>query len=656
MAVFFNHRTAFHALRLPARGNRRHGDRQRKVLIMASTSYWADKYIEGKCTGEQAVRKIKAGQRVFIGSSCGEPQHLVMELSKAAAAYADIEIVRLLSLESTPLTLIADKSRGQVLNIRSIYLGSAQSKGLAKNKRFITPMNLSAVPRLFQSRKLPIDVALIQVTPPDDFGWMSLGVSVDVTLAAALSADLVIAQVNPKMPRILGRSFIHVNDVDVFVEHEEDLLTIEKNAESEAANQIGRLIARLIDDGSTLQISLGTTPTATMLALSEKNDLGVHSQFLTEDMMYLYSRGVINNRVKGFNEDKMVASLAVGTENLYEFLNDNPAIEFYPSDYVNDPSIISRHHRMVTLNVAMAIDLTGQVACDALPNNHFSGISGILDFMRGAAQSEGGKSILMLTSTTSDGKSRILPAMDNTAIVVPRGDVQYVVTEYGAVNLFGKSLQERALAMISIAHPDFRDELFHAAKNMGLLGSDRTLSKSIRGIYPLKLEELISINGEEITIRPAKPVDERRIQEHFYHLDKKDVIARFFHEKTRFVRDEMENISQIDYIKDLTLIAVVGEFGFGKVVAVGEYLLDENSNMAEVAFSVSRKYQARGLGWRLMKKLAETARENGIAGLFAYTSAQNRGMIKLFKKLPYETTTAVEDGMLLLKCRFENVA
>ena len=623
---------------------------------MAMSSYWADKYIENQRTGREALDQIRPGQRVFIGSSCGEPQHLVRELSNASEFFQDIEIVRLLTLETTPLTLIANKTRDQSLNIRSFYSGSARPKALARTKRFITPIHLSAIPRLFNSRLLPIHVALIQVSPPDDFGWMSLGVSVDITLAAAFSADLVIAQVNSQMPRVLGRSFIHVNDVDFFVEFDEPLLTIGDHPEVEAANAIGKLIARLIEDGSTIEISLGATNKATMLALSDKNDLGVHTQYLTDDMMRLYSRGVITNRKKGFNDGKMVASSAIGTEDLYEFLNDNPAIEFHPSDYVNDPAVIARHNKMVSMSVPMAIDLTGQVAADALPYNHFSGVNGMLDFMRGAVQSKGGKSILMLPSTSSQGKkSRILPSLENTAVVIPRADVHYVVTEYGAINMFGKSLQERAMAMISIAHPDFRDELFHKAKETGLLSAERTLSESIHGVYPIHLEETIEIGGEEITVRPAKPVDKRRIQEHFYNLEKDDVVARFFHDKTSFVQDEVEGVSQIDYVNDLTVVAVVGEFGFGRVVGIGEYLLDPATNVAEIAFSISKSYQGRGLGKILLNKLLESARENGIAGFIAYTSPQNKGMIKLFKRLPYKLNTFFDGDILTLDCKFGQV-
>jgi acyl-CoA hydrolase/GNAT superfamily N-acetyltransferase len=620
---------------------------------MASTSYWADAYVEKQVSAVAAISRIKPGQRVFIGSSCGEPQHLVRALSEARERLADLEILRLMSLESTPLTRGSTEGDAS-WNLRQFYLGSARPRALAEKARYITPMNLSAIPGLFRSRRMPIHVALIQTTPPDDFGWLSLGVSVDISLAAAMSADLVIAQINPRMPRVLGRSFMHLNEVDLVVPREEPLLTVEPGPETEAGRTIGRLIARLIKNGATLQINPGTTPEATLLGLADKNDLGVHSQFLTESIMHLFARGVINNRHKGFNNGKMVASTAIGSENLYEFINDNPAIEFHPSDYVNRATIIARHHRMVALNVAMAMDLTGQVAADALPYNHFSGISGMLDFARGAALSEEGRSILMMPSTAMQGaKSRIVPRLNDIAVVVPRGDVHYVCTEYGLVNLFGKSLQERALAMISIAHPDHRDALFDAAREMKLLSRKRVVGDAIHGVYPLRLEENFEIDKMMVTIRPAKPVDERRIQEHFYGLESKDVRSRFFHNKKSFARSEVGLVSQVDYVNNLSILAVVGEFGFGQVVGIGEYLYNPATNMAEIAFSVSSAWQGKGLGRLLQDKLAQGARDNGIAGLVAYTTPVNYGMVHLFQCLPYKVHSTLENGMIRLSCRFD---
>jgi acyl-CoA hydrolase/GNAT superfamily N-acetyltransferase len=620
---------------------------------MTFTGYWADDYIKKKKDVREAIQMIKSGQRVFIGSYCGEPQYLVKGFAEGSGRLSDIEIIRLMSAETTSLTMIANKTRDQRLNIRSIYLGSAKSENLAKNMRFYTPMNLSEVPRLFKKRLIPINVALIQVRPPDDFGWMSLGVSVDVTMAAAQSADIVIAQVNSQMPMVLGQSFIHVNDVDAIVEYDEDLLTISSVPIPQRADMIGKHIARLIEDGSTLQIGLDTTSQATSLALSKKNDLGIHSQFLTVDMMRLYSMGVINNKKKGFNNGKMVAGCAVGTKNLYEFLAINPAVDFYPFDYINDIDIISRHNKMVSMNVAQYIDLAGQVSCDALEYNLYAGVSGIPDFVRGSNRSKNGKSIIMINATAKDNKeSRIVPMLNNTIVTIPREDIRWVVTEFGVANLYGKSTQERALAIISIAHPDFREELLFEAKKMGMVGPDRILGESVRGVYPVRFEETIRIAGEKILFRPAKPVDERRIQEHFYQLEKVDVVSRFFHEKTRFVRQEVQGMFQVDYIHNLTIIALVGESGFDKVVGVGSYYFESSDNMAEVAFSVSKEYQGKGLGKILIRKLAEAAKENGILGLFAVTVPGNKNMIRLFRKLPFKVRSVLGDD-LTLSCRFD---
>ena len=621
------------------------------------TLRWPDDHLQKRTSPQGAIRRIQSGQRVFIGTASGEPSCLVKELAAQASRFADLEIIGLFYQEFSPLTLIAHKTECDCFNIRSFYLGSVKTRTLAKNKRFITPINLSAVPRLLKSRQIPVHVALIQVSPPDDFGWMSLGVSVDITLAGAQSADLVIAQVNNRMPRVLGHSFIHVNDVDVMVECDEELLTIADPPESPASRRMAEHVAKLIDDGSTIQISLGAAPRATLLELADRKDLGIHTRYLTDAIMQLTAQGVITNRKKGFHEGKLVASAAIGSKDLYAFIHDNPGIEFYPSDYVNNPGIIARNHKMVALNVAMAMDLTGQVAADALPYNNFFGVSGIMDFIRGAADAPEGKSILMLPSTTLDGKSsRIVPFLENIAVVVPRGDVHYVATEYGIVNLFGKSLQERAMALISIAHPDFREDLFCQAKKIGLLGPERSLSESIFGIYPLKVEEIREVKGKKVFLRPAKPTDERLIQEHFYNLDKDDVFSRFMHEKLLFPRHDMAEMYQVDYVGNMTIVAVVGEVGVERIVSVGAYFFEPARNTAEVAFSVLKDWQGLGLSSLIIRKLADAARENGISGLTAYIQPNNQRMIKLFQSLPYKVNASFDEDMLSLSCKFDEPA
>ncbi len=612
-------------------------------------------YLKKRVSLENALDLIKSGDRIFVGSACGEPQYLLNGLCNAIDIFADLEIVRLLSLETAPLTLIANKTRKTKLNIRSFYLGSATTKALARNKRFMTPVNLSAIPMIFKTGKIPLNVALIQTSPPDESGYMSLGISVDISLAAAQSADILIAQVNSRMPAVFGRnSMLHISEIDALVEYDEPLLTLSSYPEIKSADIIAEHIARLIDNGSTLQIGLGTTSRAVMLALSEKNDLGIHTQHMTDDIMHLILKGVVTNRQKGFKNGLSLAGASIGTPELYDFLNGNESIEFCPSDYINNPGIIAKNNKMIALNVAVAMDLTGQVSADAFPYNNFCGVNGMQDFIRGAAQSRGGAPVIMLTSTSRDGKkSRVSPILEETTVVVPRGDVHYVVTEYGAVNLFGKSLSERAVAMISIAHPDFRDELFYRAKEMGLLTSHEYSSKFMNSVYPVNLEEKIKIKGAEITVRPSKPVDERRIQEHFYELDIEDVVARFFHKKRTFIRKEIKDISQIDYKNELTILAVDGEFGFGRIVGIGEYSLEPQTNIAEVAFSISKDFQRRGIGKILLNKLANAAKDNEIKGLVAYIASGNTGMTKLFYSMPYKITSSRENEALTLKCRFD---
>jgi len=612
-----------------------------------------EKYRSKIRTAEEAVRMIKSGQRVFVGSSCGEPQHLVNALMDNANHFLDVEIVRLLSLESSLLALLADEHKGHRFHVRSIYQGSDYTRGLRANRRFITPITLSAVPGLFKKGLLPLHVALIQVSPPDNNGWMSLGISVDVTLAAAQSAATVIAQVNPRMPRIPGHSFVHMDEVDWIVEKEEDLLSAFDLPQYDSAGEIADITANLIDDGATLQLGLAELSGPIARALASKNDLGVHTEILSDDLMELQSAGIVTNRLKGQNEGKLLASGAIGSKDLYQSLHNNPAIEFRPSDYINHPISISQNQNMVAVNFARTMDLSGQVYADALPQNHFSGVTGMFDFVMGASMSPGGKSIIVIPARSIDGKtSRIHLNTGGGSIVIPKGYVSYVVSEFGMANLLGKNIEERAMAMISLAHPDFRNELFDGAQEAGLIDRNRTLNESLFGVYPARMEEARKFGGQKVTFRPAKPVDDRLIQEHFYQMEEKDVQARFFGTRRSFFREDMEGLAQVDYINNLSIVAVTGEAGFEKIIGLGEYVLEQGT-VVEIAFSVSKGWQGKGIAGVLLEKITEAAREKGFTELVAYTLPTNIGMIKLFKKLPYRTETAIEDNTVILKCSFE---
>jgi len=605
---------------------------------------------------EKAIGTISRGKRVFIGSYCGEPQHLVNALIEHTDHFSDVEVVRFLNLEGSLMGLVADETQGRCYHVRSIYQGSGMIKGLTASRRFLTPMNLYTVPSLFQKRHIPIHYALIQTAPPDAFGWLNLGISVDITLAAAQAADVVIVQVNPRMPVVPGYGMIHVDDVDFIVEHEEEILSVYPTPEIKSAERVAKLLSSLVEDGSTLHISPGFTPELISAALGDKKDLGIHSLMILDVMKELASLGVITNRKKGFNEGKMVACAAIGSDDLYHYLNGNPAVEFRPCDYVSNPVMIARHHKMTAINRVTSVDLKGQVAADGIAQNHFADVAGLVDFSRGAAMAPGGKSIVVVQSTSDDGTaSNIVLEQAAGTVAIPAADVTYVVTEYGAVNLFGKNVQERAMAMISVAHPDFRESLFEQARREGLIGQERKLYESQFGVYPAWLEEVLTIAGQKVTLRPVKTSDDRLIQEHFYEMDEKDIAKRFFGRKHHFYWDEMKDMFIVDYTKNCSIVAYLGDEGYGRIIGIGGYFL-EGSGAGEVAYSVARDWQGKGIAVRLQQKVVDAALANGLTGLDALVLKENFSMLALFKKLPYQIRTSYEDGILTLKCRFDEPA
>ncbi len=616
--------------------------------------YSMDEYLQKRRSVQEALSGIRSGQRIFVGSLCGEPQHLVNTLLEQRRRYNDLEILRLFSLEGAITSSLADQEYGHDFTIRPIYEGAGSSEEIRVGRRFLCPMNAYLIPRLFRSKQLPINCALIQVSPPDQHGWMSLGISVDITKAAALAADVVVAQVNPLMPRVSGPTFLHVHDMDWIVEKEEPLLTLLEVPEPAASEEIARAVANLVEDGATIQLGLGEAYRSILQALAGKNDLGIHTQYMTDGIMELMERGVVTNRHKFLHYGMTIATGAVGSEQLYRYLDGNPAVEFHSTAHVDDPVLIMQNHRMVAINMATAIDLTGQVSTDALPQNHFAGVTAMPNFMHAAAHSVGGKAIMVMTSTTEDGKrSRIVPELESSAVTISRRDVYHVVTEYGTVNLFGKNIQERAMALISIAHPDFREELFNRAKETGLIGRERSLYESLFGIYPVHIEETRVHAGVPVTFRPMKPGDLRILQGHFYAMDEKDVTSRFFHFRTAFHQDQLESMYQIDYLKNMTIVAVTDNgMPAEKVIGVGEYVREGGKHMAEVAFSLRKEWQGKGVAGVILEKLAQAANENGIEGLVAYTSPRNASMIKLFKKLPYPVETHYDGEFFILKCLF----
>jgi acyl-CoA hydrolase len=479
-------------------------------------SRWNEKYKDKICTPQEAVDHVRSGQRVFIGSGAAEPQLLVKALSARGSELADTQIAHILTLGVAPYT---DPKLESGFRHNALFIGPNVREAVAEGRADFTPIFLSEVPRLFRRGKLPIDVALIQVSPPDEHGYCSYGVSIDVTKAAAESARYVVAEINPQMPRTLGDCFIHISQIHALVPSDMPILEAPFAKMDKVAKKIGQHIAELIQDGSTLQLGIGTIPDAVLSCLGDKKDLGIHSEMFSDGVIELVEQGVINGSRKNIHTGKIVASFVIGSRRLYDFVDNNPMCEFHPSDYVNDPFRVAQNDRVVAINSALQVDLTGQVCADSLGTYFYSGIGGQVDFIRGASRSHGGRPIIALPSTASGGKvSRITPTLTNGAgVVTSRGDVHYVVTEYGIASLHGKTIRERAMALIHIAHPDHREALMKEARARKMVYSDQVAVFGAGDLNRKSFEKKFkSANGKTIHLRPVLPTDEDMMRELFY--------------------------------------------------------------------------------------------------------------------------------------------
>ncbi|HZF63378.1 MAG TPA: acetyl-CoA hydrolase/transferase C-terminal domain-containing protein [Chitinophagaceae bacterium] len=409
-------------------------------------------------SAEQAVQLVKSGNRVFIHGSAATPIHLVKALQARHDELADVELVSITTLGDVDFN---HPQYRKSFFINSLFVSANTRMVANSNEGDYTPIFLSQIPQLFRKNILPLDVAMVQVSPPDAHGYCSLGTSVDIARAAVDTAKLVIAQVNPRMPRTHGDGFLHIKKIDALVLHEAELPVVDYSAKtSEAIVQIGRHVASLVEDGATLQMGIGSIPDQVLQNLMHHKDLGVHTEMLSDGIIPLIENGVINNNRKKLNVGRSVTSFMAGTRKLYDFVHDNPGIRVRDIAIVNDTSVIRQNPKVTAINSAIEIDLTGQVCADSIGTYQFSGIGGQMDFIRGASLSEGGKPIIALPSVTSKGLSRIVPFLkEGAGVVTTRGHVHWVVTEYGIVNLFGKSLKQRAKALIEIAHPDHREVL-----------------------------------------------------------------------------------------------------------------------------------------------------------------------------------------------------
>jgi 4-hydroxybutyrate CoA-transferase len=429
---------------------------------------WLDDYKSKTETPEQAVQRIRSGQRVYYAGNAAIPQALVRALSQRKDELRDVQLSHVLLVGEDPLTA---PEMARSFRHNSLFVGPADRKAVNEGRADYVPIFLHHIPRLFDRGLIPLDVAMVQVSPPDEHGFMSLGVEVLASKAACGAASTVIAQVNEQMPRTLGDSFLHVSRIDSIVEVTERLPNLESKPPTETEKKIAEHILPLVEPGSTLQMGIGGIPDSVFSALEGRLDLGIHTEMISDGAMHAIERGVVTGARKNLHKGKAVMTFALGTDALYEFLDDNPFIEAHPVEYVNDPILAGRNDNLVAINSAIEIDLTGQVCADSIGTMIYSGFGGQVDFIRAAAHSKGGKPIIALPATAKGGSmSRIVPILkEGAGVVTSRADVHYVVTEHGVTNLFGKNLRERVEALVGIADPAFHDELMRAAKERKLL-------------------------------------------------------------------------------------------------------------------------------------------------------------------------------------------
>jgi acyl-CoA hydrolase/RimJ/RimL family protein N-acetyltransferase len=600
---------------------------------------WKEKYRDKVGTAAAAMKLIKPGNSIFIGTGCAQPQHLVNALVEHSSHIYDAHIIHLLTMGLAPY---ADEKFREKFKMNTFFIAENVRGALRRGIGDYTPIFLSEIPYEFESGRIPIDVALIDVTPPDANGLCSFGVSVDIVKSAAANARYVIAQVNSKMPRTFGDSFIHVNRLDMLVPYDEDIIEVEPTETSEVLERIGQNIARLVEDGSTIECGIGRIPQVLTEYLKDKKDLGIHTEMFSDWIIDLIECGAITCAKKTINRSKVVASFCMGTKRLYDYINNNPFFEFYPTEYVNDPNIISQHDKMVGINVGLEIDLTGQVCADSLGYQFYSGIGGQVDFIRGAARSRGGKAIIAMPSTAkTDSVSRIVPHLtEGAGVVTTRGDVHYVVTEYGVAYLHGKSIRERVLDLINIAHPKFRKQLTQAAKAQNYIYEDQIEIALDQLHYPQELEHYDTLrDGTEIFFRPIKPTDEPSLAEMLYSLSEESLRTRYMTRTKAFPHRDVQQLTNIDYKNDMAIVGVVPGVSGDEIVSVGQYFLDPKTQAAEVAFVVQDEWQQKGMGTYLLDYVTRIARQRGVKRFYAKVLPNNKAMLAIFQNCGYKVNT-----------------
>ena len=613
---------------------------------------WRTTYGAKLVSAEDAAAKIKNGDRIYLGSRCCEPTKIVEAL--AASYLEDLEMLQFIPGEHA----VALGAKGHHrFRLKTFFLGGLTGDTSAASEAYYVPLFHSQIPEFFRTRRIPIDVAIVQVSEPDELGRFSLGVSVDVSLSAVESARTVIAQVNPRMPHTRGDTLIPADRINYLVDGPEELWEAPPEILGPVEKEITRYCSELVDDGSILHFGFAGISKGLMEFLMDRRHLGIHTEIFTDSLCDLIEAGVIDNSTKKIYTGRSLATSCMGTRRVYDFVNDNKLVEFYPSDILLYPTFIGSNAKMVAINLAVQVDLRGQIRQGNPTWTVFEGSGGDHDFMRGAGLSRGGRSIICLRSTSfRSGHSTIVPSFGAKAsVIMNRGEANYIVTEHGVAYLGGKSVRERAMALIEIAHPDHREDLMRQARELGYVYSDqvyiRTASPELRQRVRREHEFKHGLIGH---VRVIKPTDESMVRDLFYNLSQGSVYFRYFSPRRAMPHDNILEYVNLSEERGLSVVVTVGPRENRRMIAESRYVL-QSDGYAEVAFMVDEAYHGYGIGTFLLNYLAEIAKERGVKGFNADVLVSNRPMIKVFEKQPYVLHKSVSEGIVSIKSSFDEL-
>jgi acyl-CoA hydrolase/GNAT superfamily N-acetyltransferase len=614
---------------------------------------WQHEYASKLISPDEAAKKIRNGDRIYLGSMCSEPKTTIRALE--ASSVQDVEIVQFIAGSEASRLAAGDWER---FRIKTFFVGAGASDSGAMPEYNYVPLYHSQIPFFFRNRRIPIDVAIIQVAEPDRFGRFSLGISVDFSVAAVEAARMVIAQVNPFMPRTHGDTYIQLDQIDYLVEAAEPLGELPEEPLGEREKAISAYCSELIEDGSIVQFGFAGISRGLMDFLKDHRHLGLHTEIFSDPLIDLVESGVVDNSTKKLFRGKSLATSCMGTRRLYDFVHDNPVVEFYPSDTLLDPGLIASHDGMVAVNVAMQVDLRGQIRQGSPAWTAVEGSGGESDFMRGANLSKGGRSIICLRSTSpKTGKSNIVPTFGPKAsVIMNRGDASYIITEYGIAYLGGRSVRERAMALIEIAHPNHREGLMKSAREMGYVYPHqiyyRICSPELR--RRVRTQRIFK-GGFKGHVRVIKSTDESMLRDLFYNLSEESVYFRYFSSRRSMPHKNLEQYINVTEEDGLSLVVTIGPRENRKIIAEARYMINPGDPYPDAAFMVDEHYRGRGIASALLHYLIEIAKERGIQGFRAEVLTSNRSMMKVFERLPYVLHKTSEDNMMFLKFNFDEL-